>query len=122
MGAPDSWFGESAPVRPEDLVAAFRQIIRRAREHGLKVIGGTIIPFAGAPYYAEEKDRTRVAVNEWIRTSGEFDGVVDFDAALRDPDHPERLKKEFDAGDHLHPSHAGGRAMAAAIDLNLFGG
>jgi len=119
MGAPDSWFGESAPVRPEDLIAALREIIRKARARGIKVIGATIIPFAGAPYYAEEKDRTRIAVNEWIRTSGEFDGVVDFDAALRGPDNPLRLKPEFDAGDHLHPSAAGCREMARAVDLNL---
>jgi lysophospholipase L1-like esterase len=119
MGAPDSWFGESTPAQPEALIAALRQIIERGRERGIKVIGGTIIPFAGAPYYAEEKERTRLAVNDWIRTSGEFDGVVDFDAALRDPNNPGVLKKEFDAGDHLHPNAAGCREMAQSVDLRL---
>jgi lysophospholipase L1-like esterase len=119
MGSPDSWFGESAPVRAEDLVAALREIIAKARQRGIKVIGATIVPFAGAPYYANEKEQTRIAVNHWIRTSGEFDGIVDFDAALRDLEHPERLKKEFDAGDHLHPNAAGCREMARALDLRL---
>jgi lysophospholipase L1-like esterase len=119
MGAPDSWFGESTPARAEDLIAALRQIIERARERGIKVIGATIVPFAGAPYYAEEKEKTRLAVNHWIRTSGEFDGVVDFDAALRDPNNPSALKAEFDAGDHLHPNAAGCREMARAVDLRL---
>lgn len=121
MGAPDSWFGESTPVRAEDLIAALRQIINRAHKRGLKVIGGTIIPFAGAPYYADEKEKTRLAVNEWIRTSRAFDGIVDFDAAVRDPDKPGVIKAEFDSGDHLHPNAAGCREMAQAIDLRLLG-
>jgi lysophospholipase L1-like esterase len=119
MGAPDSWFGESTPARAEDLIAALRQIIERAHKRGIKVIGATIVPFAGAPYYADEKEKTRLAVNHWIRTSGAFDGVVDFDAALRDPNNPGTLKKEFDAGDHLHPNAAGCREMARAVDLQL---
>jgi lysophospholipase L1-like esterase len=119
MGAPDSWFGESTPARAEDLIAALRQIIERAHKRGIKVIGATIVPFAGAPYYADEKEKTRLAVNHWIRTSGAFDGVVDFDAALRDPNNPGTLKKEFDAGDHLHPNAAGCREVARAVDLQL---
>lgn len=120
MGAPESWFGDTTPVPAEDLIAALREIIASAHERGIKVIGATLLPFAGAPYYAAEKERTRLAVNRWIRTGGEFDGVVDFDAALRDANNPGMLKPEFDAGDHLHPSHEGCREMARVIDLQLF--
>lgn len=106
----------------EELIGAYLQLIFRAHIQGVKLIGGTITPFEGAfsGYYSESKEATRQAVNKWIRTSGSFDGVIDFDAVLRDPDHPSRLLPKFASKDHLHPNDAGYRALAEAIDLALF--
>ena len=109
-------------VSAEDIIAAQQQIIERAHVRGIKVIGCTLTPFKGyrAPYYSEENEVIRQTVNDWIRSGGEFDGVVDFDAAVRDPDDPQRLLPIYDSGDHLHPSDAGYEAMGEAIDLRLF--
>ena len=107
----------------EDLIDAYLQLISRAHAHGVKLIGATIGPFEGVDvpgYYSEVKEATRQAVNKWIRSSGSFDGVIDFDAVLRDPDHPSRLLPKFASKDHLHPNDAGYRAMADAVDLVLF--
>jgi lysophospholipase L1-like esterase len=105
----------------EDLIAAFRQMILRAHSHGIRVIGATIMPFDGfTSYFTPESEADRQAVNAWIRTSGELDGVIDFDAITRDPAQPSRLSAAVDGGDHLHPSAAGYRIMAEAIDLGLF--
>lgn len=105
-----------------DMIGAYRQMIDRARARGIKVIGATILPFAGTPTYnptaANEADRQ--ALNAWIRTPGNFDAVIDFDAVMRDPARPDRMRPEFDVGDHLHPSIAGYRAMADAVPLSLF--
>jgi lysophospholipase L1-like esterase len=103
-----------------DLIAAHRQLIRRARAQGLKIYGGTLTPFEGAGYWTPEGEAKRTAVNEWIRTGGEYDGVIDFDAAVRDPKHPTMFLPQYDSGDHLHPSDAGYQAMANAVDLSLF--
>jgi len=108
------------PVTTEQLIWGMRQIVERARMHGIKVVGCTILPYEGAGYFRESGESIRQAVNTWIRTSGTFDAVVDFDAATRDPANPRRLRPEFDPGDHLHPNDAGYRAMAEAIDLRLF--
>jgi lysophospholipase L1-like esterase len=105
------------------LIDGYRQLIARAHARGVKLIGATITPFEGVDvpgYYSEAKEVTRQAVNKWIRTSGSFDGVIDFDAVLRDPDHPGRLLPRFASEDHLHPNDDGYRAMADAIDLALF--
>src|SRR4051812_15417845 len=104
------------------LTAAYAEMIRRAHERGLFVIGGTIIPFGGFELYhpTEANEADRKAVNAWIRASGHFDAVVDFDALTRDPAHPERMRPEVDSGDHIHPSIAGYRAMAEAVPLALF--
>jgi lysophospholipase L1-like esterase len=105
------------------LIDAYRQLISRAHARGVKLIGATISPFEGVSrpgYYSESQEATRQAVNKWIRTSGTFDGVIDFDAVLRDPDHPGRLLSRFASKDHLHPNDAGYRDMADAIDLTLF--
>ena len=84
------------------------------------MIGCTILPYEGAGYFREAGETIRQAVNEWIRTSGVYDAVVDFDKATRDPANPRRLRPEFDPGDHLHPNDAGYRAMAEAVDLRIF--
>ena len=104
------------------IIGAYRQIIARAHAKGIKVIGGTIMPFVGNGYYHANRDNEadRQAVNAWIRTPGHFDAVVDFDRVMRDPAKPERLLPAYDDGDALHPSPAGYRAMGDAIPLNLF--
>ncbi|HEX4709012.1 SGNH/GDSL hydrolase family protein [Phenylobacterium sp.] len=122
---PGSAFEPDAPATAaEELIAGYRQLIQRARLKGLRIVGATLSPFRGAlegtplwGYYSPEKDRTRQAVNQWIRTSGEFDGVIDFDAALRDPADPSRLRANVDSGDHLHPGDAGNKAMSDMVDL-----
>lgn len=104
-----------------DIIAALDQLVTRAKAHGLQVIGGTITPYAGAGFYwSDDGEADRQSVNRWIRESGHFDAVIDFDAALRDPEHTERLAPPYDSGDHLHPSLAGYRRMAEVIDLRLF--
>ncbi len=102
---------------PGQLIAAYRQLITQARSHGIRVIGGTLTPFKGWQVWDETLEATRGAVNEFIRTSGEFDAVIDFDAAIRDPADPLRMAAAYDSGAHLHPHDAGYRAMAAAVDL-----
>ena len=107
----------------EDITNAYRQLISRAHARGLKLIGATITPCEGATiagYYSEAKNATRQAVNKWIRTSGAFDRVIDFDAVVRDPNHPSQLLPKFASKDHLHPNDEGYKAMADSIDLNLF--
>jgi lysophospholipase L1-like esterase len=104
------------------ILAAYQQIVWRAHAHGIRVIGATLTPFVGSDYYAPAPadEAVRQAVNTWIRTPGHFDAVIDFDAATRDPADPSRLLPALDSGDHLHPSPAGYRAMAAAIPLTPF--
>jgi lysophospholipase L1-like esterase len=107
----------------QDITDAYRQLISRAHARGLKLIGVTITPCKGVSipgYYSEAKEATRQAVNKWIRTSGAFDGVIDFDAVVRDPDHPSQLLPKFASKDHLHPNDDGYKAMAGSIDLSLF--
>jgi lysophospholipase L1-like esterase len=102
------------------LIAAYAQIIAKAHAQGLVVIGGTITPWAGTAVYHPDADNEadRQQVNAWIRAPGHFDAVADFDAALRDPLNPGRLKAAYDSGDHLHPSPAGYRAMAEAVSVD----
>jgi lysophospholipase L1-like esterase len=107
------------PVTSETMIAGYRQLIARAHAKGLKVLGATITPYGGALYYSAEGEAVRQAINQWIRTGHEFDGVIDFDAAVRDPNEPTQIKDGFHIGDHLHGSDAGYAAMAAAIPLSL---
>ncbi|MGJ7542036.1 SGNH/GDSL hydrolase family protein [Variovorax sp. LT1R16] len=114
----------SPPLTLEALTAGYRQLVEQAHSRGVRVIGATLTPFEGAlpgtpldNYYQPGKDRLRRQVNEWIRTSGVFDAVIDFDAVLRDPAHPARMASHFDSGDRLHPGDEGHRAMAEAVDL-----
>jgi lysophospholipase L1-like esterase len=106
----------------EHVIAAYEQIIERAHENGLRVYGATITPYVGSDYYhpGPLSERDREAVNQWIRAEGHFDAVIDFDAAVRDPEHPDRLLPAFDCGDHLHPGPAGYKAMGEAVPLGLF--
>ena len=113
----------SEVVTSQDLISAYQQLIVRARARGIKVIGATLTPFEGTSipgYYSEAKEMVREQVNTWIRTSGAFDGVIDFDAILRDPEQPRRLQARYASRDKLHPNDAGYQAMAEAIDLTLF--
>ncbi len=104
------------------MIAAYEQMIDRAHAHGIKVIGATILPDASSGYYHPDADNEvdRNVVNEWIRASGHFDAVIDFDKVTRDPAHPDRLLPAYDSGDGLHPSPTGYRAMASALPLSLF--
>lgn len=104
----------------EDLIAGYKQLIERAHSRGLKIYGATLTPFYGAPYYTEVGEAKRQAVNQWIRTSNAYDGVIDFDKATRDPNDPKKFLAAYDACDHLHPNDAGYKAMANSIDLALF--
>ncbi|GGU32636.1 SGNH hydrolase [Nocardioides albus] len=102
-----------------DLITAYRDLIAQAHSEDVCVVGATLTPYEGGSRYTPARDQVRVAVNEWIRTSGEFDGIVDFDAATRDPARPARFLPAYDSGDHLHPGDAGYAAMAEAFDLSL---
>lgn len=104
------------------VLAAYQQFVVRAHAHGLRVIGATITPYTGSDYYhpGPLSEADRQSVNQWIRTPGHFDAVVDFDKVVADPQHPERLLPAYDCGDHLHPSPAGYRAIAESIPLTLF--
>jgi lysophospholipase L1-like esterase len=122
LGHPGVIAPASEEVSADDIIGGHRQLIARARERGLKIFGGTITPFGDDTLGLSTSDRatTRQAVNDWIRTGGEYDAVIDFDAALRDPARPGRLSAEYDSGDHLHPNDAGAEALAAAVPLRLF--
>ena len=110
-------------VSAEEIIAGMKQIIARVHDRGAKIYGATLTPYESTvfhDYYQPAGEAKREAVNEWIRRGGYFDGVIDFDAAVRDPDHPTRIRPDFDVGDHLHPNDAGYRAMGDAVDLKLF--
>jgi lysophospholipase L1-like esterase len=100
-------------VTAQDLIEGYRRLIDAAHRRGVRVFGATLTP-AGAP---PAREAIRLAVNAWIRTSGAFDGVIDFDAALRNPANADRLRRDYDSGDGIHPNDAGYEAMGAAIDL-----
>jgi lysophospholipase L1-like esterase len=122
-GINDIGYSHTVPaeaVTAPDIVAAYSQLIARAHQHGIAIVAGTIPPFEDSHYYDAEGERMREAVNQWIRSSGAFDGIVDFDAVLRDPAHPTRVKAALERGDHLHPNDAGYAAMGDAIDLEIF--
>jgi lysophospholipase L1-like esterase len=118
--------GEVTPAehaaRVEQVIAAYQQIILRAHAHGLRIFGATITPYIGSDYYhpGPLSEADRQTVNLWIRAQGHFDAVIDFDAVVRDPEHPDRLLPAYDCGDHLHPSPAGYKAMGESIPLELF--
>jgi lysophospholipase L1-like esterase len=113
-GAPPS------SLTADDLIAAYRQMVARAHARGIRVAGCTITPYGGSNVFSAAGEAMRQAVNGWIRTSGAFDAVIDFDAAVRDPRDPARMRAEADSPDFLHPGDAGYRLMAEAIDLSIF--
>jgi lysophospholipase L1-like esterase len=108
------------PPRPEEIILAYRQIVARAHDHGVKVFGATILPYKGAGYWSQEGEAVRQEVNRWIRRPGNFDAVIDLDRAVADKADPLTMAAAYDSGDHLHPKDAGYKAMAEAIDLKLF--
>jgi lysophospholipase L1-like esterase len=107
-------------VTAEDLIAGLSQLATRAHTHGIKVIGATLTPFVGAKYQSPAGEEMRQAINKWIRTTNQMDGVIDFDKVTTDPTHPGMFLPLDDSGDHLHPGDAGYKAMGESIDLNLF--
>ena len=125
IGWPGSPFApKERPVTLEALQTGYRQLAAAVHARGLRITVGTLAPFedalAGTPFaghYSLEKEGLRQQLNDWLRSAGLFDAVVDFDAVLRDPRQPRRIRPEFDSGDHLHPGDAGYRAMAEAIDI-----
>jgi lysophospholipase L1-like esterase len=104
----------------DDLIAAYEQIIFRAHAHNIRVYGATILAYEGAQYYTPDGEADRQKVNQWIRTSGHFDAVIDLDAATRDAKNPSHLSEAADSGDHLHPADGGYQIMGGTVDLKLF--
>ena len=123
LGINDIGFGSlasSEAVTADDVIAAHKQLIDRAHLHGIRVMGATLRPFAGALYYSEGGEAIRQAVNQWIRTSKAYDAVIDFDMATRDPENARQIRSAYNIRDHLHPNDAGYKAMADAFNLSIF--
>ena len=126
IGQPDAPATDTNPCRSrtqvtaDEIIAGYKQIIARTHSRGVKIFGATILPYQGIGAWTTTGEAKRVAVNQWIRTSRAFDGIIDFDAALRDPAAPGRMAPRYDSGDHLHPGPAGHEAMGNAVDLALF--
>jgi lysophospholipase L1-like esterase len=112
--------GVQDPVSLEALIAADKQIIQRAHDHGIKVIGALLTPYQGAGYASPAGEAVRTGLNNWIKTGGAFDGVVDFSAATADPANPLTFRADYNIRDKLHPNDAGYKAMADSVDLGLF--
>jgi lysophospholipase L1-like esterase len=126
LGNNDIWLGETLfpgqAVSAEQIIQGHQQLIRRAHAAGLIIYGATLTPVEGfvpAPVFTVVEAKRKL-VNAWIRTSGEYDGVIDFDEIVRDPSIPTRWLPDYDVGDHLHPNDAGCEAMGNGIDLELF--
>ena len=107
-------------ITADDLIFGLTQLVTRAHQHGIKVFGATLTPYLPTGYSSPQGEQVRQAYNQWIRTSGIFDGVIDFDKITQDPEHPETFLPAYDSGDHLHPKDPGYKAMGDAIDLSLF--
>jgi lysophospholipase L1-like esterase len=112
----------SQAVSAEELVIGLQQIVFRARAHGIRVFGATLTPFEGTNVYDESGEAIRQAVNKWIRNTATFDGIIDFDKAIRDPAYPSRVRQDYDSGDHIHPNAAGYKAIADEVDLAVLRG
>lgn len=116
---PNPIYDPTTDVSADQVIAGYKQIIAMAHSRGLKIFGATLTPFKGAAYYTSAGEQKRETVNAWIRTSGAFDGVIDFDKAVRDPSDPLIINPAYDSGDHLHPNDAGYQVMANAISLKM---
>ncbi|WP_326772560.1 SGNH/GDSL hydrolase family protein [Streptomyces sp. NBC_01445] len=110
---------DGRPLTAQDLIDGWRTLIDEAHAAGVRVIGATLMPVKGNGYYTPAAEELRRSVNDWIRTAGAFDGVIDFDRVMRDPADPSALNPAYDSGDHIHPDDAGMKAMADAVDLGL---
>ena len=124
IGHPGSAALPDQKVSSADITTGMRQLADRAHAHGIRILGATLTPYADTVfpgYFTQEGEADRQAVNRWIRESGAFDGVIDFDAVVRDPARPDHIAAEYDFGDHLHPNDAGYRKMGEAVDLTLVG-
>jgi len=119
-GINDIGMGGATPPSAATIIGGYRQLIARARSRGMKVYFATLLPYEGARYFHEAGEVVRQEVNAWIRTTMEIDGFIDFDAAMRDPANPRRMKSELQSGDWLHPNDAGYKVMGEAVDLALF--
>ncbi|MDI3386916.1 SGNH/GDSL hydrolase family protein [Streptomyces sp. B-S-A8] len=106
----------------DEVLDGLRELTRQAHERGLRVLGATLMPFGGHRGYTPELDQVRRQINDEIRAGKVFDAVVDFDRALRDPYAPHKLEEQYDSGDHLHPSDAGFKKMAYAVNLSALKG
>jgi lysophospholipase L1-like esterase len=122
IAAASTFAGTADDVSTQQIIDGMKLLVKRAHAKGKLIFAATLLPYAGVewPFYSAAGEAKRQAVNGWIRNSGTFDGVVDFDRVLRDPTHPDHLLPAFDSGDHLHPNDAGHKAMADAIDLHVF--
>lgn len=118
-GINDLGFNRGLGVSAAEIIAGYQRLIAEAHAAGVRIFGATLLPYQGAGYYTAAGEAKREAVNAWIRTSGAFDGVIDFDRVMRDPVDPLVLNPGYDSGDHLHPDNAGYQAMADAINLGL---
>jgi lysophospholipase L1-like esterase len=118
------WAKPEEEVTADQMIAGLKQLAIRARTAGIKIFGGTLLPFENETFlpgaWTPKREETRQMVNEWIREGGAFDAVIDFDRALRNPEHPTSMLPIYDCGDHLHPSDFGYNKMGDAIDLSLF--
>ncbi|MFF2145248.1 GDSL-type esterase/lipase family protein [Kitasatospora sp. NPDC058190] len=110
----------TGPLTATDLENGMLNVIRQAHAAGAKITGGTILPHQGAKYCTTYGEQIRETVNQWILTSGAFDGVIDFDKVMQNPGNPLALDPTYDSGDRLHPNDAGYQAMADAVDLSTF--
>jgi lysophospholipase L1-like esterase len=110
---------DGSTLTADQLIGGYRELIGQAHASGLRIVGATMLPYKGAGYYSDAGEAIRQAANQWIRQSGQFDGVVDFDLAMRDPADPAVLRASYDSGDHLHPNAQGMQAIAEAVDLKL---
>ncbi len=119
-GVNDIGMGAAAPPSAAQLIAGYRQMIARAEARGIKTYIATILPYEGARYYQEAGETVRSQVNAWIRTNTDAAGFIDFDAAMRDPANPKKMKANLQSGDWLHPNDAGYKVMGDAVDLALF--